>query len=316
MAMKKREKILLLVTGSLVPIWLGVYLLSGVSNPFGHLKAERTAVAKEVEKKQEKVQEGKEAERRLNEWQSRALPSDPLAAKSLYQNWLYELATDAGLKGTRVEPTADKQYRDIYRRFTFSVQGRAALDDSIEFLYDFYTAGHLHQIRRMSIEPVQGSREFNLSLSVEALSLPQADRAKELADKPVERLAASDLESYREAIVDRNLFAPYTPPPVTRPEPRGPPPPPPFDHSKHTYVTGIVSVDGMPEVWIHVRTKGKSFKLHEGDRFDIGSTEATVVRIGAREVVIALDEERLLAFQGQNLGEAMPLGEGSETSLE
>jgi hypothetical protein len=152
---------------------------------------------------------------------------------------------------------------------------------------------------------------------VEALSLPDADRTNKLTDQPVERLAALDRETYQTAITDRNLFAPYSPPrPIIREEPREPTPPPSFDHSKHTYVTGIVSVDGKPEVWIQVRTKGQRFRLHEGDQFEIGSAQATVVSIGAREVVIALDEERLLAFQGKNLGEAMPLGEATETALE
>jgi hypothetical protein len=319
MALKKRERILVIATGTLVLLWLVVTLLfSGLSSPFGSLHASRANLAEEVEKKKNQVQKGREAEARLDQWRRRALPSDPNAAKSLYQNWLLELAVRKGVRGARVEPTATRQRRGIYLSLAFSVQGQAELDELTRLLYDFYSAGHLHQIRRLSIKPLEGSREFDLFLLVEALSLPDADRNNELTEESSDRLAAGDLETYRKVIVDRNLFAPYSPPPppVVRTEPREPPPPPPsFDHAKHTYVTGITAVDGIPQVWIQIRTKGQSLRLREGDRFEVGSLEGTVVRIGTREVVIELGDERLLAFQGQSLRDGLPLDDEEETAM-
>jgi hypothetical protein len=317
MALQKREKILGGLTAGLVALWAGVSLLSGVGNPFGGLNANRANLAGDVEKKRTLVEKGQQAEARLKDWRSRSLPSDPHTAQTLYQNWLLELAANSGLRDPRVEPSAKRQYRDVYRSLTFSIHGRGGLDEVTDFLYDFYSAGHLHQIRRLSFRPIDGARQFDLSLLIEALSLASADRADELTDQPSHKLADDDRETYIKAIVDRNVFAAYSPPPPPRPpEPPPAPAPPSFDHTKHTYVTGIVSVSGRPQVWIHIRTEGKRFRLHEGDAFQIGSLDGKVVRIGAREVVLDLGQSRLLAFQGQSLADAQLLEKLDRVALD
>jgi hypothetical protein len=315
MALKKREKTLALGAGVLGVGYLAVYLLAGTSNPFAQLNADRANLAKEVEEKKEQVQKGAEAETKLDDWRKRALPSDPRAGAWLYENWLLEVATRTGMRNVSVKPSAKRTYKNIYHSFAFSVQGRTSLENLAKLLYEYFSAGHLHQIRRLSINPAEGSREFDVTLLTEALSLPDADRTNELTSEKSDRLSG-DLDTYLAAIVDRNVFAPYEPPRPVQEAPREPAPPPAFDHSKHTYVTGIVSVNGVPEVWIQVRTNGKSYRLHEGDRFEVGATEASVVTIGSREVIIDFGDERLLAFRGDNLGDAEVLENRKQVALD
>ncbi|HID76016.1 MAG TPA: hypothetical protein EYP56_08475 [Planctomycetaceae bacterium] len=315
MALKKREKALLAATLGLGAVCLAIFLLSGVANPFAQLNAQRTNLVKSVEQKKKQIEKGQQAEAELSRWRKQSLPSDPLAAQSLYQNWLFELATRTGFSGVRVEPGTIRQYRDTYRSLAFTLRGRASLEELTELLYHFYSAGHLHQIRRLTIKPADGSRQFDVSMLVEALSLTDADRTDELADQPAQRLAHDSLDSYLQAIVQRNLFGPYEPPrPMVQKE-RPAPPPPAFDHAKYTYVTGIVSVNGVPEVWIQIRTLGKTYRLREGDTFQVGALQGRIVRIGVREVILDLGQQRLLAFQGQNLREATPLESSEKVAL-
>jgi hypothetical protein len=87
------------------------------------------------------------------------------------------------------------------------------------------------------------------------------------------------------------------PPPVEAP----PPPRPRFDEARHTFVTGIVEVNGQREVWIHVRTDGRWLKLVEGDSFNVGSFRGTIVAIHPRHVEIQAGTTRVSVRNGQSL---------------
>jgi hypothetical protein len=163
------------------------------------------------------------------------------------------------------------------------------LSQLIEFLYKFYSAGYLHQIRSIDIKVVEKSNDLSVVLLVEILSLPDSPRTGELpkVSAPAKKPEAT-LEVYRTDIADRNPFSPPPKPVVAGPvEPPKPPPEPPkaeFDVSKHVVVTGIVIVDGMPEALVKDRTTDQVYRLHPGDAIAFGTFKGTVGRIGEREV--------------------------------
>ncbi len=131
-------------------------------------------------------------------------------------------------------------------------------------MYEFYSAGFLHQIRKMDVKPVQNSRELDVNLTIEALSLPTAESKDRLPDKlPKEAghgLQLAKLSDYRDPIVSRDFFAAYV---------RPAPPSPPrrektVDLAEFAVVTGFIEVDGIAQVWIQDRMAGKSWQLGTG----------------------------------------------------
>ncbi len=291
MTLQKREKVLAAIVGVLLLVVAGRMGAHVLYSPLSLRQAEVEALAQRIADRQAKVEAALPAQARLAEYRRRSLPSDPQAARSLYQNWLLELTDRIKLKGRKVESSDGRVVKGIYHNLPFTVRGEGSLEQLVQFLYEFYSAGHLHRIRRLSIKPQENSADLEMTIAIEALALADADRRDKLTTLPGNRLAHQDLNAYRKNIVERNLFAPYRPPAVTqRPQPRETPKPPqPLDPSQFAYVTAIVQVDGQAQVWVKARTKDENYRLREGQRLEIGSFKGVISRIADRHVEITVD---------------------------
>jgi len=315
MTLSKREKRLAIAVGGLggpLALWLVYGLICG---DIDVLKSEIAVNKANIEKFQEQVIRGKKAQDRMAQWNRQALPSDSARAGSLYQTWLLEIAGKAGFRQKKVEPGEARSRGDVYQQLPFTVRGQATLDELVKFLYEFYSAGHLHQIRRLMIRPSEKSKDLDLVITIEALSLPKADRKDELSKEPGKRLALGSLEEYRKVIAGRNVLGPYQPPAVAAPAVTRPDVEPkvePFDASKFAYVTGIVEVNGKPQVWVKARTTDEKFQLYQGDGLQIGPFQATIARINPRDVEIEVQGQRHTI----PLGGSVRGGEGETKSAE
>jgi Tfp pilus assembly protein PilO len=307
MVLAKREKILAAITGGLLLLAVGWSALGGFSGAVQERRAQIDALGKDVEKKAQRAAAIEALRKQATQWNRHALPSNVETARLLYQNWLLELVDRSKFKGKKVEAGAARPHRGAYTTLPFAVQGQANLEQLTQFLFEFYSAGHLHQIRRLTLKPQEKTSDLGVTLLIEAISLPGADRPDKLSTEPMKRLAAGDLAGYQRAIAGRDFFAAYAPPrpPVAaekRPEP--PPSPPPFDHSKYIFVTAITEQDGKPQVWLKARTTDEKFTLREGEKFRVGAVEGKVVRIGQREVEIEIDGKARVVPLGASLGKA------------
>jgi hypothetical protein len=298
MKMQRREKILAYTVGGLLVVVAGWFLLlGGDSRTDAQLMTERDRLAGEVETKDNLMNAAARDRKQLAEWNRRALPSDKAVARSLYQNWLRGLANRVHFRQLNIESKEVESRRDMFTRMSFSVRGHVALADLTRFLYEFYAAGYLHQIRQMDMKPVEHSGDLDVSLTVEALSLPNADCKEQLSKEPGRGLRLAKFDNYRDPIVKRNLFAPYTPPPSVADKPEAS-----VDMAEHTFVTGFTEVDGFQQVWIQDRMAGKVWKLHEGEDFTIGQLHGTVRKITpTREVTLDFDGHRRRLREGENL---------------
>lgn len=332
MELKKREKILAIATGGIVALAAIYWVLSSTSGStnfsLAELRRQCEAKRTELEKKQNLLRGQKANAEKLAAWEKTSLPTRPEAARSTYQRWLRDSASKAKFRTTDIFSSEGQPRKGVYTIYPFRLEGRATLDQLTRFLYEFYTAPHLHQIRRLSLNPVEGGKEFDLAITIEAAALATADRADRLAEGRVARLGQPKVEDYVGVIVRRRmegdrfvdaagLFTPYSPPPppvVARrdpppprpdpPKPSEPPKPPAFDHAKFAYVTAILQVDGRPQVWIDARTIGKQFKLSEGESFVVGESKGVVKRIGRHAVEIELDGKPRILTAGASLKES------------
>jgi hypothetical protein len=336
MILGKREKILAGAVGALVLLVVGQLLYSSLFSEgrqsLGELRRQRNELRRRVEAHQQTVEQAKAALARLARWEEASLPRKPDAARSGYQAWLRGLVEKIGFRGADVL-SLDQTRREAYTGYPFQVQGDASLDQIVRFLHEFYSAGHLHKIRRLSIVPIGSGERFNLAVSIEALALPGADREDTLTESNSDRLRLASLDEYRARINRRlmegtryvetgGLFAswqpppkppdpprPPTPPPRPPTPPPTPPPPPAFDHSRYAVVTGILEVDGRPQLWLLAQTTGTRYELGEGEEFRIGGASGKVVRIGPREAEIDIGGRRRLLTVGQNLHEGLEVPE-------
>ena len=322
MALNKREKTLLAVTGSLALVVAAVFLLAGGIGTAGPLRADRDKKAEELRVLEAAAARPQEARARLEAWKKRSLPLDEKAAQSLYQNWLRQTWKRVGLQVKDAKPGTPRQAKGpdkalVYLSLPFTFKGTWTLDHLTRFLFEFYSAGYMHKIQSLNIEPTEDGKVLKLDFSIEVLLLPGAERGDKAKEKPERPLPAS-LADYQKSIVGRNLFAPYKEPPpprvvrvdppkrIERP-PDPPPKPPPYDHSKETIVSGIVvGADGKPQVWLRVKTADQIIKLCEGEKFQSSKfpeVRGTVVRIGVQEqeVEIAVDGKRRLLSKGDSL---------------
>ena len=276
MKLQRREKILAAVAGGLT-LLLAVWFLffSGGSLSYGRLCARHDQLALEVAKKESEVKAAAVAARRLAEWQHRALPSDVAEARVHYQAWLRGLADRLKFKQPTIESTGVESKPKTFSLLKYKVHGRTNLAKLTEFLHEFYSAGHLHQIRLIDVSTVPKSPDIEVNIDVEAMSLPGADRKSKLTEERGKTLQRDKLSDYSQAIVKRNLFGPFHPP--------GP------DATELTFVTAILAMDGRGEVWLVNRTTGQNWKLHEGDRFEVSALQGTVKSIGTHDIVVDVD---------------------------
>jgi len=301
MSLSKRERVLAGVVAALVGV-VGLRMVVVVfGSPLGGRQAQIDALNEKIERYQDQVLKAKSAQDRMADWNRRSLPLDVARAGSLYQNWLLELAGKAGFRQKKVDPGEVRARGEFFRQLPFTVRGQATLEELTAFLFDFYSAGHLHQIRRITLKPIEKSKDLDATITIEALVLPTADRKDQLSQQPAKRLALASVDEYRKAIAARNVLAPYRPP-VVAPPVRREPEPKPFDASKHAYLNGIV-VDpkGRVQAWITARTTGERFELHQGEKFRIGEFQATVVAINLRDVELEVNGKRQTIPLGSNV---------------
>jgi len=291
--MKQREKILAISLGALGVViggnWLFNQLLQG---PLNARYAKVENLRDEIEKKEFVLRRARRAGQRLTEWQTMALPAETEMARSLYQNWLLEVVSAAGFEQPNVDSGDSVTKQGIYQRLPFSFRGRGTLEQLTDFLFQFYRAGHLHQIQRLSITPVANSPSLDLTMTIEALVLPEANRRDRLTSEVSNRLVKFDRQSYQ-AIVERDIFGQGGP---NR-----------LDPADYAFLTAILESDGQPEAWLTVRTTGEVLKLHLGQQFEVGQFRGSVSGIDELDLVIDSDQERWLLTLGESLTQATAL---------
>jgi hypothetical protein len=293
MAMKKREKVLAGVIGILLVGYVGNWLFQrALQGPLDARRAKAERLKKDIDRKEKQLRLAQQAGKKLTAWQRRSLPRDTEVARSLYQEWLLDVVGRAGFKLPNVDSGEPVARKGVYQRLDFSVRGRASLEQLTRFLYEFYRANHLHQIQRLNMNPVPQSTDLDISLVIEALILPDADRNDRLSTERSTRLASEGLSDYR-VLVERDFFGQGS---------AGE-----YDDADFAQLTAITDVDGLPEAWFKLQTSGQVVRLGEGEEFQIGQFRGVVAEIRSPDLVVSSDNQRWLLTLGENLSQATAL---------
>jgi hypothetical protein len=281
-----------------------------IEGPLEAARSRRTQLQRDVEQREASLQRLREAGKLLVRWEDQSLPADTEAARSLYQAWLVELVDDVGLGSPSVTSSEPVARAGLYYTLSFSVRGRGTLEQLTKFLFAFYQADLLHQLRSLTITPLQRAEDLDLSFAVETLVLEPSGGAgakKEAAStaenvyeqfrrrtwRVSDRLASDNLQAY-DAIVRRNLFALGGG----------------FDPTDHTYLTSITQVNGEPEVWFTNRATDEVVKLRADGRLELGPLTFRLAEILDTDVIIETEGERWLLSLGDRITDAYALPPG------
>jgi len=286
-----RKNILLGVLGIIVLLYAGDWLLkNALEGPLQERKRKIERLDADIKKKEAALARARQASKQLEIWEAQSLPSDSEVARSLYRAWLLELVVYVDLANPFVDSGEPLVRKGMYRTISFSVRGRGTLDQLTTFLFYFYSANHLHQIRSLAITPLPKSDELDLSITIEAVVLPTANRRDRLSAATSDRLASASLEDYQ-SISRRNLFGIGGNP----------------DATDYAFLTTVVYVDGQPEAWFTLRANDEVLRLREGQTLQIGQFSGTVAEIADSDVIIESEGERWLLTIGDNLAQAYAL---------
>jgi hypothetical protein len=312
--MNTREKRMIIAVATLVGLLAVFYVYSSIAEQFTLRDSKITDLQKSEQKNEQQVEAGRRATKRITDWNHRSLPSNKEAAPTIYLNWLLEIVEHAKLESPDVHDkgtfASAAGKNTPYEKFAFQVKGRSDLNmkQLVQFLYEFYASNQLHTIRQLTINPENGGKKLEVTVEIEALLLPGADRTDSLSEQGLKHLARGELADYQKLIGGRNLFAEYTPPKPLKDDRT--PAAVPFDVTKYTSITAIIEEDGGPQLWVLVKPTGDQFRLKEGEEFTVGGITYKVVKIGLRNAVLTTDGKQVQVSLGENLHDAAPVPAG------
>ena len=206
--MKSSERLLAIGVGAAVVCLLAFLVFryySGAVNDRLNLLSTKDL---ELQREQLQVKAVVSATKKLRDYESRSLPPQAALSRSLYQHWLLTKAHEAGFHDQVITPSTQRTVPDIYTQLTFTVNGKARYEQVVKFLDDIYRVDLLHRVSKLSLKPVKDSKELDVSITLDAVSVKTAPEAQELLDRPSKRLKLDSPEKYQLAIVGRNIFAP------------------------------------------------------------------------------------------------------------
>ena len=308
---KKREQYLILVCGAMFLIALfplGYYLFG---SDVTRMKTQIKSTRDEIEKLEIKRLASLKYDRQINQDAADALPTDTALAAAEYKNWLTTLASASRFEGAQVSNTGSTPMRTklgrgqtnlqgpdtYYTNYKFSVSGKTTLNDLGRFLQQFYEVRTPHLIRSLTIKPDnspprRGGGEVpvgrvDVSMNIEAISIPQTTNKNFEA-----KLKENDGMDWRRmitAVVDRNFFSPFVPPP---PIDNGRVQPPPVAAAKYTKLIGVTWSNNRGQAWFNFLLDGQVRILKVGDRFRVGAANCEITAINQDKTVEVRVESR------------------------
>ena len=309
--MNQREKVLVAAVTALVALWGSTQGWDKYQTALDSNLGTQRSVAQELSTVRAATERGRRAQQKLRQWNRQSLPTDPEIAKALYQDWLQQQLTDAGLQVKDIKISSPLASSNRYRQFTYVVSGSGKLGPFTDFLHRFYQAPHLHRISKSTLRPTGDDRqELTISLTIDALSLPEGDRKDQLAEG-TNNEKISPLAEFQKEIVSRNLFATHQlpkPPVVVASNEEQP-----DNEAAQAKFSRIHYGEGGWLMAVSMEKTGKVMYFREGDMIRIGRFRGRIEQLDGdqRRAIVANRTGRLQIRLGQTLAEAQPYAESA-----
>ena len=307
--MNDREKTLALAVGAMVLLWAANIGWTRYQSALQANQNNQTQVAQELSEAKTAVLRGRRAQSRLRKWNKQSLPTDPDLARALYQDWLREQLSTAGITVKNLDVSMPRSSSKSYQQFTFTVSASGDLEQFTAFLYKFYQAKHLHRLSQTTLSPVDDRGTLNITLKVDALALPNADRADQLASGSLDAFDQS-VDEFQALIGERDIFSVYQPPkPPEQPAEEVAEAPPEDDEAEQAMFSGIHYGDDGWLMLISMQDSGELLYFREGDEIQIGQFSGIIEQLDGsrRRAVISTKTGQVEVRFGKTLAKARPL---------
>lgn len=206
--MSSRERLLAISIGSVLALIVVLWGWSRINAMYTFRRTELTKLEQAIAGERKLERQTTAAQFRMRNYEERSLPPVPSEARSAYQTWLLKLFDKAGMPQPQVTMGPVKEERNLYTSGTFSVHGQGTLPQVVKLLHGFYSADYMHRISKLNIKPIKDSKNLDLSMDVQALSLQRAAPTAMLEERHSDRLVLPKQDDYVRIISERNLFGP------------------------------------------------------------------------------------------------------------
>jgi hypothetical protein len=282
-----------------------------IEQPKQEINSELDRLTKDIQESKQLQFASQKAGKRLEEYAHRALPSDPVLARSLYQEWLLGLLDQYQIKSASVDasqPSAveiksrtkrGKRERIGYR-IDYSVRGQATLSKLSALLDAFRRASHLQKIRSVSLNPIGNDGRLDVNLSIQVLCLDKAVQSEQLSDWELTDDAAGGLAPTT-ALVQRNPFA------------KG------FARALQDLELKAITVNrqGVTQAWFSTDGRGTVQKVPAGESIPNPLHEVFVAQIESDRVLVKFNDSEHWIRLGQSVGQIVaPQGQDRPESSE
>ncbi len=213
MAMTKRERVLAIGVGVVFSLFGTQYALNSVTNRL-QLKQDLVAKARgESDDMTKLATSGQIAARKIEELNSKSLPTNQETLVAQYRSWLVSLGEEVGMDDIKVTvPERPIRTTDAYAKYNFTLRGFCGTDQLVELLGKFYDKNYLHTVRSLKLAMTPQPNVFSVQLDSQALSLRGALPKQEPSAEPSGRLSMA-IDEYKRIILQRNPFSPPNKPP-------------------------------------------------------------------------------------------------------
>jgi len=211
--MNQRERMLAIGVGCLAVILVLWFGWTYVDGQFRTRRLKVAALEREIAGFKRQAMQAQMASRKLSEYEARSLPPNSEVAKSFYQDWLLKQINTAGFAEPQVRALTSRKEGDLYVEHNFAITGKGSLRQAVDFLHALYSADYLHRITTLILKPIKDSRQLDITINVDAVSMAGAPEATALHQQESQRLAKKTKEEYYASILGRNLFGPQNLPP-------------------------------------------------------------------------------------------------------
>jgi hypothetical protein len=209
--MNPRERLLSLITGSLVAL-LGCYW--AFSTVWGWFEARDTrlvAAQRDLKKKNDELLKVQIAAKKLAEYEQQSLPRDVDLSQTLYQSWLLSIAQEAGLSEIEIKTTKPKANQRTYYSLGYTLHAQGSWSQWVAWFHAFQSQAVLHRVDAFSVQTLKNSRQLDGALAITAVCVNSAPPATEWKSHARENFP--ELASFSTPIMNRNFFFPPNQPP-------------------------------------------------------------------------------------------------------
>lgn len=268
-----------------------------VEQPSNALNADLDRLTTELRNSQDQQALAKRTNQRLNGYQQRALPYDSQLARSAYQKWLLQLVERNKIQSASVDaaqPRAIEVRSRLDRRkrnpvgstIMYSMRGQGTLSQWTKLLTEFQTAGHLHKIRNMTLNPMGSEGQLDVNMTIEVLSLRSADRKDQLSNWLVRAEDRIPPDKYGE-FVRRNLFA------------RG------FSQALFAIQLKAITYDrsGQAEAWFATDANGPAQAFRNQQKLPVALHDISIAEVQQDQVLVHVNGDPYWIGLGQSLGD-------------